>query len=75
LEYLIYNKGITQSNIEIDKRKGNEYKINRNNTLLIFHNYTKSLHQGQIEKKITLVETKRNLKLKLYLKDIMKFIF
>jgi hypothetical protein len=53
LEYLIYNKGITQSNIEIDKRKGIEYKIKRNNTLLIFHNYTKSLHLGQIEKKIT----------------------
>jgi hypothetical protein len=53
LEYLIYNKGITQTNIELDKIKGIEYKINRINTLLIFHNYTKSLHQGQIEKKST----------------------
>jgi hypothetical protein len=63
-EYLIYNKGITQSNNELDKRKGIEYKINRNNTLLIFHNYTKSLHQGQIEKKITGdIKIKRNLAL------------
>jgi hypothetical protein len=62
LEYLIYNKGITQSNIEIDKRKGMEYKINRSNTLLIFHNYTKSLHQGQIEKKITIDRPKKKPK-------------
>jgi hypothetical protein len=44
IEYLIINKGKTQLNIELDKRKRIEYKINRNSTLLISHNYTKSLH-------------------------------
>jgi hypothetical protein len=43
-KYLIINKEITQLNIELDKRKRIEYKINRNSNLLIFHNYTKSLH-------------------------------
>jgi hypothetical protein len=44
IEYLIINKEITQLIIEFDKRKRIEYKINRNSYLLIFHNYTKSLH-------------------------------
>jgi hypothetical protein len=42
------------------KEKELNIKI-KNNTLLIFHNYTKSLHQGQIEKKITFWINKRNL--------------
>jgi hypothetical protein len=75
LEYLIYNKEITQSNIELDKRKGIEYKINRNNTSLIFHNYTKSLHQGQIEKKITFDVNKKKPKTKLCLIIFMEIIF
>jgi hypothetical protein len=37
-EYLIINNEITQLNIELYKRKGIEYKSNRNRTLLILHN-------------------------------------
>jgi hypothetical protein len=36
--YLIINKEITQLNIELDKRKGIEYKSNKNSTLLILYN-------------------------------------
>jgi hypothetical protein len=43
-EYLIINKEITQLNRELDKRKGIEYKLNRNGTLLILHINTMSLH-------------------------------
>jgi hypothetical protein len=43
-EYLIINKEITQLNSELDKRKGIEYKLNRNSTLLILHINTMSLH-------------------------------
>jgi hypothetical protein len=60
--------------MELDKRKAIEYIINRNNTLLIFHNYTKSLHQGQIEKKITFGKQKEP-KTKLFLRDYKKSIF
>jgi hypothetical protein len=42
--YLIINKEITQLNIELDKRKGIEYKLNKNSTLLILHINTMSLH-------------------------------